>query len=273
MTPAPLVSVIIPARNAEAFLGDAVQSVLRQDYSPLEIVIVVHNSGDATGPVAARLSAGDGRIRVFTLDRPGGAAVSRNFGVREARGEYVAFLDADDRWLDDKLAIQMRAYGRRPEASFAYSASVTVGDVGWFSPLFEVLPLPWRAARSHAELLAGNPVTCSSVLTRKALVDAAGGFDEHPDNAAEDYDLWLKLSQAGPPLFVPRILVEYRIHAGQFSGRGGARFDRLEYVGRKWNLALRSRPAARRNPLLRIVRNAAHLLSAWAYKSKLLRSA
>lgn len=267
MSTEPVISVIIPAHNAAEYLEESVVSVLQQSYQGFEIIIVNHNSSDGTAIVAERLSKLDRRIKVYTLESNGTAAHSRNFGIKQAECEYIAFLDADDIWHKEKLWHQIEYYAERPESSFIYSASLTFGSVSYFSPLYEVLPLPWKAARSHTDLLRGNSVTCSSVLTRKSLVEKAGMFDENPDNKAEDYDLWLKLSEKTPPVFLPEILVDYRIHPQQFSGRDNTRADRLEYIRKKWGITAVYHATYRSNPLLRFIRNVAHHLAVFLYKT------
>lgn len=267
MSSQPVISVIIPAHNAAEYLEEAVVSVLQQTYQGFEIIIVNHNSSDGTGIVAARLSQLDRRIRVFTLESSGSAAHSRNFGIRQANCEYVAFLDADDLWRKEKLWHQIEYYAEHPSASFIYSASLTFGSVSPFSPLYEVLPLPWKAAYSHEDLLRGNPVTCSSVLAKKQLIEETGMFDENPENKAEDYDLWLKLSRLSPPFFLPEILVDYRIHPQQFSGRDNTRADRLEYIRKKWGISAVYHASYRSNPFLRTARSLIHHGAVFLYKA------
>src|SRR5690242_853594 len=96
----PRVSVVIPAFNAERFIGRALKSALGQTYSNLEIVVVDDNSADRTPEVAAGI---DPRIRIIRRKTTSGAAMARNAGIEAADGEYVAFLDADDEWLPEKL--------------------------------------------------------------------------------------------------------------------------------------------------------------------------
>lgn len=267
MSTAPVISVIIPAHNAAEYLEESVVSVLQQSYQGFEIIIVNHNSSDGTAIVAQRLSQLDRRIKVFTLEGIGTAAHSRNYGIKKAECEYIAFLDADDLWHKEKLWHQIEYYAEHPRASFIYSASLTFGSVSYFSPLYEVLPLPWKAARSHQDLLRGNSVTCSSVLTRKSLLEEAGLFDENPENKAEDYDLWLTLSKKSPPVFLPEILVDYRIHPGQFSGRENTHADRLEYIRKKWGITAVYHASYRSSPILRTVRNLAHHMAVFLYNA------
>ncbi|GMU85777.1 MAG: hypothetical protein AMXMBFR48_10190 [Ignavibacteriales bacterium] len=267
MSTQPVISVIIPARNAAEYLEESVVSVLQQSYQGFEIIIVNHNSTDGTVIVANRLAKLDRRIKVYTLESDGTAAQSRNYGIRQASCEYIAFLDADDIWYKEKLWHQIEYYAERPDAAFIYSASLTFGSVSYFSPLYEVLPLPWKAARSHDDLLRGNSVTCSSVLTRKSLLEEVGLFDENPENKSEDYDLWLKLTKIAPPVFLPEILVDYRIHPRQFTAKDNTRADRLEYIRSKWGITAVYHASYRGNPFLNTIRNLAHHFAVFLYKA------
>lgn len=267
MTAAPLVSVVIPAHNAAPYIRETVESALKQTWQNLEIVIVNDNSSDGTANICNSLAINHSNIRVYHTNDNGSAAKARNFGIRHAEGEYIAFLDADDLWLPEKLRLQMNALLGNPGHSFIYAASVTFGDVNIFSELFEVLPLPWKSATTHEALRKGNPVTCSSVLCNKETLYAVGLFDENPENKSEDYDLWLSLSKIADALFLPAVLVKYRVHAAQLSNTGENRFRRLDYVSKKWNLSLSSNFSRRKNLIIRFVRNTLHLLSYIRYRA------
>ncbi len=108
-----LVSVILPVRNGERFLAAAIQSVLAQDYDPLEILVIDGNSTDRTAEIARSFP------QVTFLTQPGrGVPDSYNFGVAQAKGEWVAFLESDDTWTPDKLRVQMDYMRARPELLF-----------------------------------------------------------------------------------------------------------------------------------------------------------
>ena len=105
MTERPLVSVIMPTYNQAAFIGEAIQSVLAQTYSDLELIVIDNYSSDSTRDVVASLR--DARVRYFQFANQGVIAAGGNFGVRQARGEVLAFLDSDDAWLPNKLEAQL----------------------------------------------------------------------------------------------------------------------------------------------------------------------
>ena len=187
----PLVSVVMPAYNVAWCIGRAVDSVLAQDYERRELIVVNDGSTDET----RALLAGYGE-RVTVIDQENrGMSAARNAGIRRARGDYVAFLDADDRWLPGKLSRQVELMETRPELGFC-STSARVEN-----PEGRVLNL-WRCAGGGSDtlttLFAENAAIaggCSAVMVRRALFDRVGMFDEHL-GGFEDPDLWLRLAAA-----------------------------------------------------------------------------
>lgn len=185
----PAVSVVMPAYNAAACIARAVDSVLAQSWTDRELLVV--DDGSSDGTVAALAAYGD-RVHVLTQTNAGPAA-ARNLGLREARGRYVAFLDADDWWLPAKLSRQVGLLDARPEIGFCSTATRVVTQDGapaadWpcggeSGPLLETL-----FVRSAA--VSGST---SGVLARRALLLEAGGFDESL-RGFEDPDLWIRLA-------------------------------------------------------------------------------
>lgn len=107
MTSSPLVSVVTPVFNAASFLEETILSVLNQTYSNWELLLIDDSSTDASFEIAIAYSQKDSRIKPFQLTENKGAGVSRNFGIKEAAGTYIAFLDADDLWFPEKLQKQL----------------------------------------------------------------------------------------------------------------------------------------------------------------------
>jgi len=188
-TSAPLVSVVMPAYNVAWCIGHAVDSVLAQDYAARELIVVNDGSTDGTRPL---LEAYGDAVTVIDQENRGMSA-ARNAGIRRSRGTYVAFLDADDRWLPAKLTRQVELMERRPEVGFcSTSARVEDGD----GRLINL----WRCPRGSTDILttlfAENATIaggCSAVMVRKALFDRVGLFDERL-GGFEDPDLWLRLA-------------------------------------------------------------------------------
>lgn len=225
MTTNPLISVIIPAYNAADTIAAAISSALAQTYRPLEILVVDDGSTDKTSQVAD--SFGD-QIR-FLSQANAGPAAARNLGLRESRGELIAFLDADDRWHPDKLALQWQILLQQPSVGLVHT------EVSHFDLQSEV---PWRVevgrrnfvGNCTALLLQENRILNSSVVLRREYLDQTGFFDER-FKGVEDYDLWLRLSGCCEFAYLDEPLVWYRHHVGSLSSYSTAmRAGELEVV-------------------------------------------
>jgi glycosyltransferase involved in cell wall biosynthesis len=192
-TPAPgLVSVIIPAYNAAGWVNRAIDSALAQTYSQREILVVNDGSTDTTAEVLAEYGEA---IRV--LNQPnGGLSSARNLGIIEAMGEFVAFLDADDYWLPEKLARQVACLQQKPSLGFCSTRTQVV------SPDDQPLNT-WDCPRMDSTLLrtiflrhASIPGSGSGVMARNDLVKQAGLFDTQL-RSLEDIDMWMRLAILG----------------------------------------------------------------------------
>lgn len=188
----PAVSVVIPAYNAAWCIRKAVDSVLAQTFRDVELIVVDDGSTDDT---AAILRSYADTLRVVSQAN-GGMSSARNAGIRAARGRYVAFLDSDDRWLPDKLERQVALMTAQPDLAFC-AATATLEDpdgnvVGAWACSGKSEASVADVFASHAAIAGG----ASSVLARRELVQALGGFDETLFGA-EDTDLWIRLAAAG----------------------------------------------------------------------------
>lgn len=214
------VSAIVTTYNYARFLPDAIESVLGQSRRPREILVVDDESTDDTEAVAARYA--DRGVRY--LRRPhGGAGKARNAGLAATSQPLVAFLDADDAWLPDRLDAGLAHLERHPELALA-AAHAYACDVG-LRPTAVVPAATRPAGRMLEALLVDNVVlNPSSVLIRRSALEAAGGFSELP--FGEDWDTWIEIAKRFPIGFVDRPLALVRRHAGSVSPtRGRARID------------------------------------------------
>jgi glycosyltransferase involved in cell wall biosynthesis len=198
----PSVTVLIPAYNAGRTLGRALQSVWRQDWPDLEVIVVDDASTDDTREVASYHSRS--RLRIITLDRNRGECGAMNEGIAAASGELIAFLDADDEWLEGKLAKQITIMARDPELVFTSCRCAIISPSG-AARTFGAGPElsgneAWRFLLRRPQI--GKPC----VVTRRSALLAAGGFDECL-KVAGDQDMWIRLSLQGPVVFLPDILV------------------------------------------------------------------
>jgi glycosyltransferase involved in cell wall biosynthesis len=207
----PRVSVVIPAYNAALTIGQTLDSVFSQTFRNFEVVLVDDGSTDRTRDAVA--GYGD-RIRVLAKVNEGKPAATRNIGVREARGELVAFLDADDWWREDKLERQVAVFGGRPDVGLVYTADATVDTAG---KILSVNPCPVGARGRIYELLAvRNLMVGSSVMARRKAILQAGGFDENL-TSIENWDLWIRISRDWAIEYIDEPLTLYRVHEGNRS--------------------------------------------------------
>jgi glycosyltransferase involved in cell wall biosynthesis len=212
----PLVSVVIPAFNAGRTIDRALASALGQDYQPLEIIVIDDGSTDDTARIAG---ARDQWVRLLRLKQNRGVAAATNAGLGLARGEFIAFLDADDEWLPGKLRAQLDLLLRHPDLIFVCGPWREVELSGRIAlePPHAVSSDPCRRT-VWRELLAGSFVLKSTVVARAAHVSRAGGFDESLP-VAEDQDLWIRLAMLGPVGWYPEPLTVHYETPGSLTQR------------------------------------------------------
>lgn len=210
----PLVTVVIPAYNVTAFIGDALSSVLGQTYRDYEIIVVNDGSPD-TLALEGALAPYWQRIR-YVRQENRGLSGARNTGIQQARGDLIALLDADDVWLPHYLSDQVDRAIARPEISVFYGNATIIGDVPEVGRSFMDLS-PSRGEVNYGSLVAQRcNVMVSAMVRRDALVQI-GGFDETL-RSSEDFDLWLRLAHAGAGFdYTTRVLALYRRRAGSLS--------------------------------------------------------
>jgi glycosyltransferase involved in cell wall biosynthesis len=216
MTPA--ISVIMPVHNGAEWLAEAVASVRAQDFGDFEFLIVDDGSDDGTAAMLSSFAAADRRIRLLH-QAPQGIVAALNNGIAAARAPYLARLDADDRARPDRLGKQFAFMQAHPE----------IGLLGTFAELIDTagntegrLAPPTDHARLLQVLSRTNPFIHSSVMMRTALVRPIGGY-RAAFRAAEDYDLWLRMAEAGHIANLADDLTQYRRHDSNLSRRDALR--------------------------------------------------
>lgn len=211
-------SVVVPARDAESTLGEALSSVEAQSLPATEVIVVDDGSVDATAELASSHGA-----RVIHQE-PAGPSAARNRGIHESVGEWIAFLDADDVWHPHKLEAQMHAVST--------SSDVVAVASDWVRP---GAPWPERDGRealsyvSLADLFVMNRFQTSTVMARAATLRSIGGFRPALDGA-EDWDCWLRLSRLGSILKLDWPYVAYR------DSPGGVSKDLWQVYERMWEM-------------------------------------
>jgi len=227
------VSVIMPAYNSAAFIGEALDSVVSQTRAVTEIIVIDDGSTDETCKIASSYP----NVVVVRTNHQGPAA-ARNTGIRRAQGKYVAFLDADDIWYADKIRDHTNALATHPNAAFCFA---TLWGLPYpnqtnqlIKPYWPDELVAWLDGKAvddgsvfgdvYGLLLRANCVNTSSVVVRREALIEVGMFDESM-NHGEDHDLWLRLARRWPAVFMVNSKSRYRIHAASSSGAPDARQD------------------------------------------------
>jgi glycosyltransferase involved in cell wall biosynthesis len=225
----PLISVVIPAFNAERYIREAVLSALTQSHQNLEVVVVDDGSTDGTAAAIAELN--DPRLRIIS-QKNRGVSAARNQGLRCTSGEYVAFLDADDYWIPGKLEAQVQAFNSREEL-------VAVGTLGrYVSAEGRVLGIAGEllTEQAEADVVEGKlmPFPPGTIMFRRRALEAVAGFDEtlasQVPGQVEDLYTLSRVAALGPITCLPHIFLAVRVHEASasarhyFSQREGIRF-------------------------------------------------
>lgn len=213
----PRVSVVIPVRNGKDYLQEALDSVLQQSFTDLELLLINDGSSDDDYD---RYALQDRRIRVIHL-AGSGVSRARNIGMAQSRGEFIAFLDADDVWFPGKLEAQVRYFDVHPEAGVVFGKFIRWPALpgGEFAPanslMKDVKDLrsadPERSGWLYARLLKGLLVGMNTAVIRRSVYHAIGGFNESM-RQSEDYDFWLKSSRLSEMHSLNEPVALYRIH-------------------------------------------------------------
>lgn len=224
----PLVSVIMPTYNQAQFIGDAINSVLRQTYSNIELIIIDNHSQDNTEQVVKSFT--DARVRYFKFSNKGIIAASRNLGARNAQGRYTAFLDSDDIWFPDKLDTQLKYLRENPDVYLVCCSLKIKSPDERYDNRTTFANSKARAGYMHNQLLDFNFISCSTVVVKTSVFNNIGYFDEDPEVASvEDWNLWLKMAREYKIAFIPRALGVYRMHNSNYT-MGVSRLEKALYV-------------------------------------------
>ncbi len=187
----PLVSVIIPVHNREEYIGEAVESVLNQSYKNIELIIVDDGSTDNTGNIVKEYMEKDDRVRYIYQENQGSGA-ARNTGIKEAKGEYVAFLDSDDKYFPFAIEKMVYLFKQKPESvKLIYGDFITEIE-GSDEKIYREIAEPREKPILFQQFLIGNPVLPTISIARRDVFDDIGLFDTK-FKIAEDYDLWVRL--------------------------------------------------------------------------------
>lgn len=236
-----LISVILPTYNRKRTLARAIDSVLAQSWSELELIVIDDGSTDGT---AQWLTAQYPSVQLLRQDNAGVSA-ARNRGIEAARGDWIALIDSDDRWLPQKLATQMTHLASSPAHRLVHCDEIWIRNGRRVNPMNKHRKSGGLIFEHCLPLCVISP---SAALIARSLLDEVGVFDEHLP-ACEDYDLWLRICAQEPVLYIDTPLLEkYGGHADQLSRQYPAmdrfRLQSLDKLLRTNGLSVSQRHAA-----------------------------
>ena len=212
-----MVTTVITSYNKGPYLGEAIESALCQDYAPQEIIVVDDGSTDDTRRVAESFGQ---RIR-YHYQRNQGPAGAKNRGISLGTGEYVAFLDGDDRWRPGKLRRQIELLAKNPRVGVAYGPAATISSIADEPPTPRSCVSNFYRGQVLDELIVRNFVPFSSAVMRRRCIDDAGMLDDRL-RIADDYEFWLRIAIQCEFDFVDEIVVDYRVGIDQIGTRVGS---------------------------------------------------
>jgi glycosyltransferase involved in cell wall biosynthesis len=217
------VSVIIPTYNRGWIIKEAIDSVLAQDYTEFELIVVDDGSTDHTSDV---LDSYRNVIKVFSQKNKGVSA-ARNRGIAEASGQFIAFLDSDDLWLSQKLSVQIEFFNQTPDVLICQTEEVWIRNGLRVNPKKRHKKPSGMIFKPSLELCLVSP---SAVMIQRSLFDRVGEFDETLP-ACEDYDLWLRISCGFPiHLIDTPLIIKRGGHDDQLSSMAGLDKFRIKAI-------------------------------------------
>jgi glycosyltransferase involved in cell wall biosynthesis len=207
----PKVSVVILTYNRAELLRSAITSVLNQTFQDFEIIIVDDASKDNTQEALSHFD--DARLKYIRHEMNKGEGKSRNTGIANASGEFIAFLDDDDEWLPEKLKLQVDILDNDPTISAVYTGCICIDKR---SGNVDSLKIPSKRGDIFQELLKENFIIVSSILLRRACFETVGLFDELVPFGL-DHDMWIRVSRFYQFAFITKPLVKYYIHQNRLN--------------------------------------------------------
>lgn len=214
----PFVSVIMPTWNRAAYLRESILCVLNQSHKNLELIIIDDGSTDDSEAVIRALN--DPRIRYHKFPNSGRPSIARNRGLKLVKGEWVAFCDSDDYWLEQKLEKQLRAAAISSSRWICSNAYLDRTQKPYFmNSKSEVLD--WK------KLIRKNQIICSSTLIQRSLLESHRGFEESAQ-MNEDYLFWLQLSMDAPIYYLSDCLLHYTTNSSDSVSRSAVKGRKYE---------------------------------------------
>lgn len=202
----PKISIVMPTYNQAHYIGESIQTVVDQTFENWELIVINNYSDDNTEEVVKSFK--DDRITLINFRNNGIIAASRNTGLMNCHGEFIAFLDSDDKWLGKKLDKQLLIIESQKDIGLVATNAITFSDS-------QERYLKGRADRrlNSDQLIKSNLVLNSSVLVRREIIEQVGLLDENPEiRAQEDWDFWIRISLETKIFLIAEPLTLYRVH-------------------------------------------------------------
>ena len=235
----PLISVIMPLYNAERFVGESIENVLRQTVGDFELIVIDDASTDASAEIARAYAAKDNRIVLMHNELNSGAARTRNRALDAARGKFITFMDADDLCSPERFAKQLAFFERHPQTDICGSYYTMFGTRGGENDELKI-QVPLTHEEIQYQLFFGCPFGMSSVMLRSEPFKRTG--IRFRECMAEDYQLWVDLSEHLRMANIPEYLTFYRRWEDQISTRQldrlSAQLTQQEQLARKLGVRL-----------------------------------
>lgn len=230
------ISVIIPAYNAESFIAETLNSVLTQSYRDLEVIVIDDGSTDRTAEIVEKIARRDERVRLV-FQQNAGVAAARNAGIKMARGEWFAFLDADDIWYPHKLEKQLQRFQQLDETiGLVYCWSVLIQETSEFTGGY--IAFDFNGDVGHALTYLNFIGNASAPLIRRSVIEDVGGFDialkEQQAQGCEDWELYLRIAERYKFDVVPEFLVSYRQQSAAMSRNDTSMLQSYTLVMEQW---------------------------------------
>jgi len=225
-----LVSIITPTYNRAHYLKYAIDSALAQSYTKFELIIIDDGSTDATRELVASYLS-DERIKYVKSENKGQAS-ARNLGLEYAQGEFISFLDSDDRWFPDKLEKSVSILNKNQSFDILYADRLTINSIGE-GVVTSTYNIKRYTGWVSKYLLRDNCISFSTTLVRHKCFDEMGGFNSD-DRLNEDYDLWLRFSTQYQFYYLKDNLSFYRVSEGQVSDSAEVRLAANEALLKKF---------------------------------------
>jgi alpha-1,3-rhamnosyltransferase len=242
------VSVIIPAYNHERYIEEALQSVIKQTYKNIELIVINDGSTDETGTVITKFIKKYKNFNIEYINKPNeGVCRTLNKGLKLAKGKYVAILASDDMWASERIEKQLQLMEANANIGLVFSDHYFVR----YNEITNIKATDYKPnikkcfvnniqnVNIYEKLLTENIIPAVTVLIRKECFDKIGGFDNN--FKAEDYDMWLRISKEYPIAFIDEPLAYYRIHDSNVSTDANI-FDTIKTVRKMIKKQYNDRP-------------------------------